>query len=411
MVKIYVGRSDATERLGIRTDDLKFGAYRIAAGPGRLALVGHDHDFDPKKMPWPLSRKDVERAEAEWLKATAGQSDSAWGYPFGSGFKSLWVPSDFDEQMSARYGDDFTALWPRRAGHPAGFWNHDPGGSLNAVYGLLRSLGARWYMPGELGQVLPKQSTVVVTTRDETVRPDYAMRDWNWYNFSGFSYDDVIWARRLGMNSCEELLGPNKGPHGLVAVTASAEMKQKHPEYFALIGGKRDTDHRRGGTPCFTSPGLEAETVRYLRYLYDTYDLPSADIWPVDGLVLCQCDNCQGKTASDLVWGFADRVARQILASHPTKRVTCGAYTSYRDPPSIERLSPNLAVWISNCGRPRMLDEKHWDGYQELIRGWQARVATGNVLRLENNRYHIFGDEPIKYPVIHPAVPPAICRR
>lgn len=401
-VRIYVGRSSETDRLGVVTDDLKYGAYRIASGPGWLALVGHDKDFNPTKMPWPMSRKDADRAVEEWNKAIAGKTDASWGYPFGSGFKAFWNPSDFKEQMTARYGDDFTALWSR-PGQPNGFWEHDLGGSLNAVYGLLHTWGVRWYMPGKLGEVMPTRTTLAVKPINETVRPDYALRNWSWYNFAGFSYDDVIWARRLGMDSGYELLGPAMGPHGMVAVMATAEMKAKHPEYYALIGNRRDIEHRRGGTPCFTSKGLEQETVRYLRFLFDTYDLPSADIWPVDGLQVCQCETCQGKSASDLVWGFANRVARQILESHPTKRVTCGAYTSYQDPPSsTEKLSPNLAVWISNCRRPLLLDDERWNDYQTLLHGWTARIAAGNILRLENNRYHLFGEGPIRYPVIHP---------
>ncbi|QDU28664.1 hypothetical protein ETAA8_37670 [Anatilimnocola aggregata] len=402
-IKIYIGRSPATDRLGIADEGLKYGAYRIASGPNWLVLLGHDEDFDHTKMPWPLKRNAVPEEEAKWLQATAGQTDAAWGYPFNSGFKSLWSPGDFKEQMTARYGDDFSALWSKRPGSPEGFWEHDLGGSSNAVYALLRSWGVRWYMPGEVGEVVPTKKTLVVQPINKTIRPDYAMRDWNWYNFSGFAYDDVIWARRLGMNTGHDLVGPLKGPHGMVHVMSAPAMKEKHTDYYALIGGKRDIDHRRGGTPCFTAPGLEKETVQFLRYLFDTYDVPSVDVWPCDGLQLCQCEKCQGKNASDLVWGFADRVARQIHSSHPTKRVTCGAYTSYRaPPPSIDKLSPNLAVWISNCGRPLMLDDVHWKGYQELMNGWRARVAPGNILRLENNRYHIFGDGPIGYPVIHP---------
>ena len=399
-VKIHVGQSAETDRLGVTAEGLRDGAYRIVTGPGWLVLIGKDRDFDSSKMPWPLSRKDVPRATAAWAQATAGKTDAAWGFPFASGFKAFWNPKDFTAQMTARYGADSAAIWNTEPG----FWLHDEGGSLNAVYGLLRRLGVRWFMPGELGEVIPKQETISVGALHETVRPDYPVRDWNWYNFAGFAYDDVIWARRLGMNSCDELLGPNTGPHGLVFVLSTPAMQKAHPEYYALIGGKRDTAHRERGTPCFSSTGLEAETVRYIRFLFEAYNLPGSDIWPVDGLRLCQCEKCQGKSASELVWGFADRVARQIHPSHPGKRITCGAYTSYVEPPdSIQQFSPNLAVWISNCGRPTMSDPEHWAAYMERIRRWRDRIAPGNMLRLENNRYHIWGEgEPISYPVLHP---------
>ena len=39
----------------------------------------------------------------------------------------------------------------------------------------------------------------------------------------------------------------------------------------------------------------------------------------------------------------------------------------------------------------------------ERIKTWRDKIAPGNILRLENNRYHIWGDgEPISYPVLHP---------
>lgn len=402
--KIHVGESAATKQLGVTSDGLRDGAYRIVSGADWLVLLGPDKDFEVAKYPWALERKDVPRKEAEWRAMTAGKTDAAWGFPFRSSFKSFWQPSDFLKQMSARYGDDFPELWKSTADGKPGLWREDQAGSLNAVHDVLRRLGARFFMPGELGEVLPKMPTISLPAMNDTVRPDFAMRDYTWYHYATFVFDDIIWARRIGMNSCEETLGPLKGPHGMVTVTSAAEMKQKHPDYYALIGGKRDIEHREMGTPCFSSAGLEAETVRYLRYLYDTFDVPSVDLWPVDSLRLCQCEKCAGKTAFDLVWGFTDRVARQILQSHPTKRVTGGAYTSYQPPPpSLAKLSPNLAVWIANRGRPLMTDAEHWADYTAGIEAWRSRLAPGNLLRLENNRYHIFGDKtPIAHPVLHP---------
>ena len=402
-VKIYVGVSPETDRLGVSAEGLHNGAYCITTGADWIALLGPDVDFDPTRLPQSLSRKDTAMALEEWKTASKGQSELSWGTPFGSQFKSYWNPNDFREQMQARYGQDFTALWTKESGHSSGFWNQDTGGSLNAVYALLGQLGVRWYMPGELGEVVPKRETISVAPRNETVKPDFAIRDWNWYNFSGFSFDDIIWARRLGMNTCYEVLGPCKGPHGLVPVHATAEMQKAHPEYYALIAGKRDTTHREYGTPCFTSPGLRSETVKYIRFLYERYDLPSVDIWPVDGLKVCQCETCQGKTASELVWGFADAVAREVYKTHPNRRITCGAYTSYSEAPdTIKQFSPNLGVWISNGHRPKMEDPEHWAEYMQTINQWQSKIAPGNILRLENNRYHIWSDDAVSYPVLHP---------
>ena len=60
-VKIYVGKSPTTEKLGVTDKELKFGAYRIATGADWVVLLGVDRDFEPGKMPWPLKRNDVPR--------------------------------------------------------------------------------------------------------------------------------------------------------------------------------------------------------------------------------------------------------------------------------------------------------------------------------------------------------------
>ena len=142
-VKIHIGRSAATERLGVTDDGLRDGAYRIVSGTDWLVLIGKDVDFDVSKLPWPMKRNDAARA-----------TDAAWGFPFASGFKGYWKPGDFDAVMTGKYGEDFAALWKASEGGQPGFWNQDESGSMNAVYGLLRGFGVRWFMAGELGEVV-----------------------------------------------------------------------------------------------------------------------------------------------------------------------------------------------------------------------------------------------------------------
>lgn len=410
-VKIYVGQSPATDALGVTADGLQYGAYRIVSGPDWIVLLGHDSDFDPVRYPMPLSRGDAKRATAEWERAgtARGKTDSGWASPFGSGYKGLWSPNDFNDILTEQYGADSASLWTNGGNTVRGFWNQDAAGSLNAVYALLRQFGARWFMPGELGEVVPKTVSIEAGPFDELVKPDYAVRAWTWYNYSSFGFDDVMWARRIGMNSGFAYLGPSLGIHGLVAVHRTEAMRTTHPEYYALIGGKRDTEHRDRGTACYSSKGLEQEAVNYIRFVFDEYDLPHIGIWPGDGLKHCQCEGCKDKTASEMVWEFADRVAREVYKTHPNKLITCGAYTSYIDAPdTIAMFSPNLAVLISNSGRPKMMEADHWAQYWARVEKWQSKMAPGHILRSENNRYHIWGEAdgvrglPISYPVIFP---------
>lgn len=403
-IKIYVGRSPGTDTLQVTAEGLRHGAFRIVSGPEWLVLLGRDYDFDPPVKPWPMSRGDAAGPLAGWEKRTQGKTDTGWGFPFAAGFKSFWNPNNFDEILSGRYGPDSVVLWRSANASRGGFWAEDEGGSLNAVYDFLHRLGVRWYMPGEIGQVVPHLASIAPPPVNETVKPDFAERSWLWNNFSGFSFDELIWGRRVGMNSGYENRGAIRGPHGMVPVHSHKAMQQAHPEYYALIGGKRDTAHRSHGTACFTSDGLFRETVNYVRFLFDELNLPAADIWPGDGLTLCQDKGCRGKSASELVWSFADRVAREVYKTHPERLITCGAYTSYVDPPdSIEKFSPNLGVMIANSMRPMLDDPVRWAAYWARIETWRRKIAPGNILRLENNRFSIWGDaDRISFPIIHP---------
>lgn len=68
-VRIYVGKRPATATLGLSTEGLEHGAFRMASGPDWLALLGPDEDFVPIE-PWGRSRTAAEtrRVNAEWDK-------------------------------------------------------------------------------------------------------------------------------------------------------------------------------------------------------------------------------------------------------------------------------------------------------------------------------------------------------
>src|SRR5687767_3081504 len=46
-VKLFVGRSPHTDKLGITAEGLEYGAYRIVSGDDWVVLLGDDADFEP----------------------------------------------------------------------------------------------------------------------------------------------------------------------------------------------------------------------------------------------------------------------------------------------------------------------------------------------------------------------------
>ncbi|HSI32237.1 MAG TPA: DUF4838 domain-containing protein, partial [Tepidisphaeraceae bacterium] len=400
-VKIYVGSSPAAAKLGVTGADLKYGAFRIVSGTDWLVLLGNDFDFTPPAEP-PRKPGDAKPGEpnprAPVDDPAAGKTKREASYRFKS-----------DAVLDAYYGGGAAALWLTGGNTTRGFEYEDENGSLNAVCAFVRGLGVRWFMPGELGEVRPDRKSIGLAAVNTTELPDTHFRSWMWNNYARFSFEDVLWARRIGINSPYQKVGPAGGAHGLTHVHRGEAMKKAHPEYYALLNGKRDTEHRGHGTPCFTSEGLIRATIDYCRSTFDNTGVPAVDLWPGDGLSVCGCDGCKGKSAADLVWGFTDRVARELYKTHPDKLIIGGAYTTYKDvSDKVGKFTPNVAVKVSNSGRPMMNDPEHWADYVARMERWKSKVAPGNLFRYENNLYHLWGREDgvrgaaISYPVIHP---------
>ena len=223
-VKIYVGRSRHTDELGIEAEDLRHGGFRVKTGPNYLALVGRDRPFQRPPV-FANSRNDAARALETW--------DEATGEKFGLPYASLY--KGYNKELD--------------------IWEKDERGSYNAVIHFLRGLGVRWYMPHELGEVVPKRGAIALPGVDETVRPDFPVRWPHQYRrrFSGrwTPETEALWQWRMGWNQAPDVIGWGLGAHGLDMVTARDEVKKPPPDYYALYGDKRNTDFRHSGNPAF----------------------------------------------------------------------------------------------------------------------------------------------------------------
>jgi hypothetical protein len=160
-VSVYVGRSVYTDQLGVTAQGLEHGAYRIMSGDDWLVLIGDDTDFTPVE-PWARSHSHWQNEKVhEWDRLTGAK----WSNPFAAGMYRNY-------SGNARQFDPANAV----SGDEIQFWRFDKRGSLNAVYAWLRELGVRWYMPGELGEIVPQTRSIALRAIDRTIRPDFAIR-------------------------------------------------------------------------------------------------------------------------------------------------------------------------------------------------------------------------------------------
>lgn len=262
-------------------------------------------------------------------------------------------------------------------------------GALFAVYQFLYDrCGIRWYMPGELGEVVPRQSTIEVGALDLIRAPDFEYRflyhadlpvdeeATRWYRRAGYGAPTPVWI--------------NHSFHQF------NRYRETHPEYYALLpDGSRDFNVTGNppGNFCLSEPGVLRQFVADIRAYFD--ENPGQTLFPVmpnDGYSrICECPACQAQVNpdsetgkySDYVWRFVNAVAAEIHRSHPGKLIGCCAYSYYLDPPAtIDEFSPNVAVMIATAPRARRITRE----YREFVDAWSEKATV--LYRWE---YYLYG--------------------
>jgi hypothetical protein len=252
-----------------------------------------------------------------------------------------------------------------------------PQGTRNAAYELLEQLGMRWYFPGELGTVTPQQKTLVLKDQKTVQIPSFPARQ-----MSGIRNDD--WQERMRHG------GPNfPSSHGAPGFSAreSKELFKEHPEYFALVDGKRTTRQLN-----ISNPAVIARVVEYTKKYFRAH--PDADIIGMganDGRGYCEDAECRALDGGDFdpfgnapsmtdryVW-FFNQVLDGIKDEFPDKRIGFYAYGTYNRPPVRWKPNKNLVpavALITLCrihgvGNPVCAEKSY---QKEIVRSWGKLV-------------------------------------
>lgn len=361
-VQVYVGKSRFTNEKDLKTEDLKFGAYRMASGNDWIALLGPDKDFEPIE-PWGRSKSKTETKR---------------------------VNEEFDKISGDTFWNNFRMLYARKHDN-LGVWDYDDMGTLNAVYKFLRDLGVRWYAPGEIGEVVPEMTDISFPAKtNQEVIPDFPVRRISYFHSNMGKPELTLWNLRLGANYAQELLGVTALGHGIKFVIMRDEMKAKHPEMYALWGGERATGHKGGqGAPRLGSKLLKEKHLKYAATVFDHFKEPLISLDVVDGFSgrISEDDRDQATpergwkgSMSDYYWGYVNSVASELYKSYPDRLVSGLLYSAYSLPPEkIETMSPNLMVidtrHRSRLGNPRIREES-----RDLRKAWLKKLPSGKYM-------------------------------
>ncbi|MBQ6471721.1 MAG: DUF4838 domain-containing protein, partial [Victivallales bacterium] len=231
-----------------------------------------------------------------------------------------------------------------------------PRGALYATYEFLERLGVRWYTPQET--FVPSRSELTVEVSPERYTSPFRSRT----NVPGNSPTGE-WCARNRMNSLLEWGNPGKeygggvcqGPdmHTLWRLMRP-DVFLKHPEWAAMVDGKRQTRHANNHWgACLSNLALQdfivARTMEWLRKHPDV-----TDVWfgQNDGSPYCTCRDCQafydshGGVPSSVICLILNRLADAVATEFPRVRVKTLAYSWSLAPPANITLRDNVTVML-----------------------------------------------------------------
>jgi len=236
-----------------------------------------------------------------------------------------------------------------------------------AVWDFLYRLGYRQFFPGEHWEIVPKTPDlkIEVNTREH---PDFHTR-MVWFTYGTWPDNQKRMAAWGAKNRAVRGIVLNTGhAYGNIISKNKAEF-DKHPEYFALVDGKRQVGPQ--GKFDISNPGLRKLVVDFaLKFFADNPDADSFSVDPSDGGGWGDTpEERKIGSISDRVTFLANEVAEAVNKKYPGKYVGFYAYNFHSPPPSI-KVHPQVVVSVATAFIK--------GGYtiDQLIEGWKKQGAT-----------------------------------
>ncbi len=295
-----------------------------------------------------------------------------------------------------------------------------PRGTLYGVYDLLEmELGCRFLAPDV--NYIPKHSHLSIDFKSRKYDPPMEYRQ-IWTPLS----NEWLTRRRMNVNGPGNIIPiesktgniPWIRPtfcHSFGVLIPASEYFAEHPEYFALVDGKR-VGRVRGDTadsqPCLSNPDVFRIVLARVKQI--AMDAQRQDPTGNSGRILitvsendndsfCQCDNCkkinaeEGSPYGGTLMRFVNGIAREIAKDHPNVDIETLAYGQMPAPPKTKPEKNVVIRWARWLTNAYPLDSKsnknNWGLYNE-IRNWHK----SNTRVYHWGYYTYFGDYLAPYP-------------
>ena len=210
-------------------------------------------------------------------------------------------------------------------------------GCIYGVVDLLeKQLGCRMYAPGF--EVVPKLNTIRIPQLNVSDQPVNEYR--NVYGRFGEDENYRDWQR---IDVIQDVFADGYYVHTMNHLLPWQEYFQKHPEYFALMSGKRIIDQ-----PCLSHPEVLKIAIKQLET--DMALQPGKQLWSVsqnDNFSYCQCADCkkiieeEGSPAGPVI-----RFVNEVAKHFPDKTISTLAYQYSRQAPKVTKPLENVQIML-----------------------------------------------------------------
>lgn len=226
-----------------------------------------------------------------------------------------------------------------------------PQGTMNGVTTILQDhFGVRWYYSEPLWTVVPKRDDLGIRFQVKAANGVYLDNP--------AYYERSLWGNPLDRNFARRMRltqdgvpQPHVGAgHSLSRVVPADKYLREHPDYFALVDGKRNTDH-----PCYTHPDMFDVFMDYVRENARKGE-KGISFGVNDNTTVCRCDRCLKvdgdapdyhgmPNASESYFQLMQRVAAQTAQEFPDVRLGVFAYQITNIPPeTVDHVGDNVDV-------------------------------------------------------------------
>lgn len=245
-------------------------------------------------------------------------------------------------------GDPLSVHW--RSAPQCGTWN-------GAATFIEQELGVRWFFPGADGEYIPKNKNISIKPMDFSDAPKMILRRMTYLtnnNTSPARNKEVSeWMRRnkqgwsIVWNASHTWIENFKGETYF----------KEHPEWFAMVDGRRLSHNEHGLQMCTTNKAALDEFSK-VAMEYSKKNNIMFSLSPNDGGNHCECIECkkidteyfQNKTPklADRYVKYCNEVAERVCKEIPDQKFGFYAYSYYEDPP-LKNTKLHSNVYVMNA--------------------------------------------------------------